>query len=93
MKNKQKTPGKNGQYYIRFCKKNDWEKIFNWLVEQNYSNPHSYTKEVYPKDPSVFRIDERSKSFFGTNITCMACAVSVGHRVIEFEEFLIRHNE
>ena len=92
MKNKQKTQGSNAQYYIRFHTKNDWKKIFNWLVEQNYFNTHNYTEELFPQHPSVVCIDERDKSFFGTNITCMACAVSQGLRFIGVEEFLIRHN-
>ena len=91
MKIKQKTPGSNGQYYISVHTKDDWKNIFNWLIEHNYYNAHNYSEDLYPKH-LVFCIDERDKTFFGTNTTCMACAVSVGHRVIEFEEFLNRRS-
>ena len=92
MKIKQKIPGSNGQYYVRIHSKEDWKKMFNWLLKQGYHNIHNYTEELYPEHPSVLCIDERDRSFSGTNITCMACAVSQGHRTVEFEEFLIRHS-
>lgn len=56
-----------------------------WLESQGYRNihnlPHNYT---FP----VFTVDLPSKSFGGTNTTCMAAACSSGHRpiVLTFEQ-------
>ena len=57
----------------------------DWLVSQGYANtrdlPNNYT---FP----VFTVDLLGKEIFGTNTTCMACAVSSGNRpiVLNFEQ-------
>lgn len=56
-----------------------------WLESKGYRN-------VLPDDYafSVFIVDLPSKTFFGTNTTCMAAACSHGLRpkILEFEEII-----
>lgn len=87
IKTKRKIPGSNGQYYVTISKK-DWADNLKWLTKNQYSNPCKYNLKSYP---NVLCIDENERCFFEASTTCMACAVSQGHHVIEFEEFKIRH--
>jgi len=90
MKNekRQKTIENNGQFLIRFNGKEEWSKIFNWLTENKYQNVHNYSSKVFPNNPNVVCIDKKEKEFFGVNVTCLACTVSSGVKVIEFDELM-----
>lgn len=93
MQNERKRliPGSRGQFFVRVHGEEEWQEIFKWLNNNHYKNFHYFTENLYPKPTKVICIDEKEHSFYGTNVTCMACAVSGGHNVLDFEEFKIRH--
>lgn len=68
----------------QFIVRTDTQTI-EWLESNGYRNTLSddYTF-------SVFIVDLSSKTFFGTNTTCMAAACSHGLRpnILEFEEII-----
>ena len=61
------------------------KRTIEWLESKNYHN-------VLPDDYafSVFIIDLPSKTFFGTNTTCMAAACSCGLRpkILNFKKLI-----
>ena len=70
--------------------------IIKWLENQGYKNYHNLPNNyTFP----VFVVDLPRKTFSGTNTTCMAMAVSSGHRpiVLDFvqlkRKLLISENE
>lgn len=79
-----RQPGSNGQLYVR-VPASDWAKIFSWLNKHGYRNVHGFTAEQQPPYGVIVIEKER---YFGTNVTCMACAVSCGDRTVSFDEFL-----
>ena len=60
--------------------------IIEWLESQGYKNYHNLPNDKYMFP--VFVVDLPSKTFGGTNTTCMAMAVSSGNRpiVLNFEQ-------
>ena len=59
--------------------------IIEWLENNGYKNSHNLPNSNYMFP--VFVVDLPSKTFGGTNTTCMAMAVSSGNRpiVLDFE--------
>lgn len=61
------------------------KRSIEWLESQGYRNilPDNYAF-------SVFIVDLQSKTFFGTNTTCMAAACSRGlsPKILDFEKLI-----
>lgn len=61
------------------------KRTIEWLESKGYSN-------ILPNDYAflVFIVDLPSKTFFGTNTTCMAAACSCGFRpkILDFEKII-----
>ena len=81
------TKSTSEQYYVGIQSKKEWAQMLNYLIDNQYENPQNCILKVYPSEPYVLCVDTAKKRFFGTNVTCLACAVSVGKRVINFNEF------
>lgn len=61
------------------------ERTIVWLDSKGYRN-------ILPKNYafSVFIVDFKSKTFFGTNTTCMAaaCSCELRPKILDFEEIV-----
>ena len=80
------TKSTSEQYYVGIQSKKEWTEVLNFLIENQYENPQNFILKVFPKKPTVICVDRTKKVFFGLNVTCLACAVSIGKKVIDFNE-------
>ena len=88
---KRKIPGSNGQYYVSMQTRKDWVDCFNWLNENGYCNINNIRGNAILSNPKVICIDVKDKLFYKMTLSDIDYVVSQGHRVINFEEFYIRH--
>ena len=82
-----KEPGSNGQYYVIVHKRKEWKALFEWLIENGFTNVHNLTKWKRPKRPPTIVIDKKSNTFFLTNVCCLATSVTNGYHTITCNEF------
>ena len=79
---------KSRQSIVRISKKEDFEKILFFCLEQGYKNPHGICADSFPVPLGIIVVDEIERVFFLTNVTCMAAAASQGIRPIDAKVFL-----
>ena len=84
--NKQANKNSGEQYLVNIHGKKEWAQMLNYLIDIQYENPQNFILKVFPKKPTVICVDRAKKVFFGLNVTCLACAVSSGKKVIGFNE-------
>ena len=75
------------QDYVMAKDLSDWARLFDFLMQNGYKNPHELIKENMPK-LSVVCVDKRGKFFCSVNVTVMACVSSQGKKVISVSDFL-----
>ena len=75
------------QEYVRAHNLKDWSKLYGYLLQNGYKNPHDLTEKNLPK-LSIVCIDKNQKFFGSVNVTIMACLASQGKKVISVSEFL-----
>lgn len=76
-----------GQEYVRLTDLKDWSRLYGYLLQNGYKNPHCLTESVMPK-LSIVCIDKTQKFFGSVNVTVMSCLASQGKNVISISEFL-----
>lgn len=72
--------GSNGQFLVRYKSAKEGSEICKWLEERGYCNKFGLDFE---RRVQVIVVN-KGRDFFGTNVTCMAAAVSCGIEIIDF---------
>ena len=83
MKNK-----KNEWHIVRVGKKEDYEQVLDWCIGKGYGNVSGLSRDSFPIPLNVIVIDDGTKQFGLTNVTCMAAVASQGKRAIDVGAFL-----
>lgn len=78
------------QCYVKFSGKEQGNLLINFLVSNGFENIQSIKAESL-RIPVI--VINKNKTFFTTNVTCMACAVSCGKQIFSVEEFLRTFNK
>ena len=79
---------KNEWYIVRVGTKEDYERIIELCLERGYENVSGLGSDSFPVFLNVIVINDGTKQFGLTNVTCMAAAASQGKRAIGTEEYL-----
>lgn len=79
---------RNRQSFVRVATKEDFERVIGLCLERGYRNVHGLIRDSFPIPLNVIVIDDGTKQFGLTNVTCMAAVASQGKRAIDVGAFL-----
>ena len=78
---------RNRQFFVRVATKEDYEQVLDRCIGNGYRNVHGMSKDSFPVFLNVIVIDDGTKQFGLTNVTCIAAAASQGKRAIGTEAY------
>ena len=76
------------QFFVKYKDTSELVELFYLLSQYGYENYFNINPMYFDEKPQVLHIDNRGMNFSPTNVTCCACAATVGIKFYTYEEFV-----